>query len=322
MRVMHAFHRSAALVATAIGLLFSGGCASTPVKTLPAIPLEQRAREVRIFDGEGRGVPWEAVVSASEKADAVVIGENHGHELGLAFASALWADVLARRSDAVLSLEFFNRDEQSRVDDYLAGLWTEEAFITATNRARPGAYPPAHRAMVVAAKEKGRPVIASNAPRVYVRAAGKESFERLSGLSPEQRRMFRIPDSLPEGKYRADFEALMSDPSMASHGAPAKEESPEEVRARVEAAFRSQSLWDWTMAESIVRGLELGRPVVHIVGRFHSDFDGGLVEALRKLRPGTNAVTISTVDAWSDALRDEDRGRGGFVVYIGPGEER
>lgn len=322
MRNMHAFHRAAVPVVIALGCLFASGCATTPADTTPAIPLEQRAREVGIFDGEGRGVPWEAVVVAAQGADAVIIGENHGHELGLAFASELWADVLARRPDALLSMEFFNRDEQSRVDDYLAGLWTEEAFIAATNRARPGAYPPGHRAMVAAAKEKGRPVIASNAPRVYVRTAGKESFERLSELSAEQRRMFRIPDSLPEGRYKADFEALMSDPSMASHGAPAKEESPEEVRARVEAAFRSQSLWDWTMAESIVRGLERGRPVVHIVGRFHSDFDGGLVEALRKLRPETNAVTISTVDAWSDTLRDEDRGRGNFVVYIGPGEER
>jgi hypothetical protein len=29
-------------------------------------------------------------------------------------------------------------------------------------------------------------------------------------------------------------------------------------------------------------------------------------------------VVVSFVDDWSDTLRDEDRGRGDYVIYVGP----
>ena len=293
---------------------------STPRSPDPA--LAKQARTVRIFRGsDGSPVSWDSLVTAASGADAVIIGENHGHKVGLAFASELWADVFAQRNRAVLSMEFFNRDEQSRLDDYLKGLWAEAAFLKATGRTSEETYPPGHRAMVEAAKTHARPVIASNSPRTYVTAARKEPYSYLTTLTSEERRMFRIPDELPTGRYRTDFEAVMSDPAMASHGGAAKKETAEELKTRLDAAFRAQSLWDWTMADSVARGIDTdGRPVVHVVGRFHSDFDGGLVQALNKIRPGTRVVTVSVVDAWSDSLQSDDHGRADFIAYVGKSE--
>lgn len=316
----------------AAGLVITlGGCASKqtpaaassasePVLSAPDPAVAAEARTVRIFrGGDGSPVDWESLVSESSNAEALVIGENHGHPLGLAFAQELWVDVLTRQDSAVLSMEFFTRDEQSRLDDYLTGLSDENSFLKATRRLSDSSYPPGHRSMINAAKESSRPVIAANAPRVYVRASSRESYERLASLRTEQRRLFRIPDALPTGKYRADYDALMSNPVMASHGGPPKQETPEELRSRLDSSFRAQSLWDWTMADSIAIGVKkLGTPVVHVVGRFHSDFQGGLIEALLKIRPGTRVVTVSVVDAWSDSLRDEDRNRADYVVYVGP----
>lgn len=261
----------------------------------------------------------EAAASAAAASDAFILGENHGHPLGLATAAALWGEVLKRTDEAALSMEFFDRDEQSRLDDYLTGLVDEKAFKTRTGRTASG-YPEGHREMVGAAKAAGRPVIASNAPRPQVRAAGKEGgYDRLAKLTPEQKRLVRIPDSLPSGKYREDYEKILSDMG-AAHGPPPKDEA--ERKLRVENGFRSQSLWDWTMADSIAIALAGGaRPVCHVVGRFHSDFRGGLVQALEKLRPGVKVMTVSFVDAWSDGLRPEDKGRADFVVYVGPAPE-
>lgn len=267
-----------------------------------------------MFQGEtGAPVAWDDLVARAAQADVVLIGENHGHELGLAFASELWADVLKQRADAVLSLEFFTRDEQSRLDAYLAGIWDEESFRKATNKVSEAAYPAGHRAMVEAAKAAGRPVIASNAPRIYVRVASRESFEKLASLSASQRTLYRIPDALPTGRYRQDFDAIMS--SMGSHGDTPP--SNEQVKARLDASFRAQSLWDWTMADSIATAMASGGPVVQVVGRFHSDFRGGLYEALVRLEPQARIVIVSVVDADADALREEDRGRGDVVVYVG-----
>ena len=55
--------------------------------------------------------------------DVVIIGEMHGHGRGLAVAAALWDDLLARGTgNPALSMEFFERDHQVHIDDYLADL--------------------------------------------------------------------------------------------------------------------------------------------------------------------------------------------------------
>lgn len=311
-----------ACIATGCAASRRGDATPTPVPESISEALAAQARAVNIFRGtDGSPVAWAPLTAAAAGADTVIIGENHGHPLGLAFAAELWADILASRAGdggAVLSMEFFNRDEQSRLDDYLAGLWDEAALLKATGRGTPAAYPAGHRAMVESAKASGRPVIAANAPRTYVRTASRESFQRLAGLTDEQRRMFRIPDELPTGKYRDDFDAVMWGMAQSSRGGAPEEEIPDEFRRRLDSSFRAQSLWDWTMAESIARAIDQrGTPVVHVVGRFHSDFAGGLIQALHRLRPHTAVVTISVVNVWSDTLRPEDAGRGDFVVYVG-----
>ena len=296
-----------------VGLLLVGvalltGCASTRTGSA-------EAPAARWFDGRtGAPASPEQAASACAASDAFIVGENHGHPLGLATAAALWEDVLKRTDKAALSMEFFDRDEQSRLDDYLTGLADEKTFRTRTGRTDSG-YPPGHRRMVEAAKAAGRPVIASNAPRSQVRAAGKEGYERLAKLTAEQRRLVRVPDELPTGRYREDFDKVMSDPN-AAHGPQPKTEA--EKKEKLDSAFRGQSLWDWTMADSVASALAAGdRPVCHVVGRFHMDHHGGLVQALEKLRPGVKVVTVSFVDAWSDGLREEDKGRADFVVYVG-----
>jgi uncharacterized iron-regulated protein len=299
--------------ALAITCVLAAACAST----LPR-PEQNDPRAVRIFRGGGEAASWADLVEAASSADVVVLGENHGHPIGLAAAAALFDDVLARAPYATLSLEFFERDEQSRLDDYLAGIADAETLERRTGR-KPGNFPAGHRAMVEAAKRAGRPVHASNAPWAYATLARKEGYERLARLTPEQRRLFAIPIVLFGGRYRADFDALMTTGDVADGS---ELELDAEQRERLDHTFRAQSLWDWTMADSIDRGLANGEhPVVHVVGRFHSDFRGGLIQALDRLHPGPRVVVVSFVDAWSDTLAEADRDRGDFVIYVGPGAD-
>lgn len=297
----------------AIALVLLGGCAAPMGAPLPApgtseAPVaELPARDVTVFDGRsGARVTWDRLVISAASADAVLIGENHGHALGLASAAAIFSDTLDRAKNAALALEFFERDQQLGLDDYLSNLIDEAVFRQRTRR-NDSSYPPGHRAMVELARAASIPVIAANAPRAYVRLARLEGYDRLRAMTPEQQRMFRIPDALPEGRYREDFNAVMganpSDPSTLSG---------------LDATFRSQSLWDWTMAQSVAAALDRGRaPVFLVIGRFHTDFDGGTPIALRLLRPGTRITTISYVNAASNTLREEDQDRADFVIYVG-----
>lgn len=276
-----------------------------------ALPIDPR-HAVAIYRGDtGQRAGWEELVSAAADADAVMIGETHGHPLGLAFAASLWEDVLARTDRAALSLEFIERDSQVHLDDYLAGLTDEEQFRKASGRT-PGNYPDGHRAMVEAAKRAGRPVIASNAPRRYVRIARTSGYDRLASLTPEQRRLFVIPAEMPSGRYREEFFRLMSGMGDASHSG----------KEMVEAIFWSQSLWDATMADAVADALAQGnRPVVQVIGRFHTDFEGGTVQLLRRARPGVRILTLSVADSTGPSLADTDLGRADFVIYAGESGE-
>lgn len=302
------------------------GCSQT-VQHLP-IDKHPITRSPLIFRGTGEATTLDAVAEEAARVDAVLVGENHGHPLGLQTASDLWAKLIERAPHAALAMEFIERDEQAALDDYLAGIGDEAAFKKATGRTD-GNYPPGHRAMVEAAKAKNLPVIAANAPRRYVRLARGEGFDRLRALSPEQARLFRVPDALPTGAYRAEFDKVMAVPHEKGPNAPP--ETPEEKQTRLDSTFRSQSTWDWTMAESVARAIADRRtPTLLVVGRFHIERhggsdgsareEGGTTQALRALSPAVRLLTVLFVDAWpeGDQLRPEDASRADVVIYVGP----
>lgn len=298
-----------------VSAMLLSGCSSASKRAGYTLP--QRPREaVRIFDREGRPAGWEIMRGEIADADVIVIGETHGHPLGLEAAACLWDDLLATEPNAALALEFFERDEQVAIDDYLSGvIEKEEDFRKASDRT-PGNYPEGHRRMVESAKAAHRPVIAANAPRRYVRRAGAEGYEKVSGLSAEQKRLFALPDPLVEGAYRERFNELMAE---GGHGSDEHGMSQE----MIDRMYHSQQMWDATMADSIVRAVRAGyRPVVLVVGRFHSDFDGGTVQLMRRAEPDLRIRTLSMVASDAEAIEEDDVGRADYVVYVGKAPER
>ena len=316
----------AACLLSAIGCSSSSstpaGAAAPPSKTM----IEPRI--LGLYRGDtGAAVPWHQMIADMAEADVVLIGEQHGHLVGLEAAATIFDDLTPRAPSIALSMEFFERDQQSHIDDYLTGITDEETFKKATNR-NPGSYPDGHRRMVETAKNAGRPVIAANAPRRYVRLARTDGFDRFNDLTPEQRRLVDLPNSLTTGRYRDQFFELMG--GMGGHGGEDDASMTEEERAAkaaeteamIETFFRSQNVWDATMANAIVGALESGsQPVVHVVGQFHSDYRGGLTERVQARAPRARVITYSVVDTWSDELRDEDRDRADYVMYVGKRSE-
>lgn len=281
----------------------------------------EKARATPAFTRAGEPANWDAIVAAAANADVVLIGETHGHEIGLATAAALFEDVLKQRPDAVLALEFLERDQQALVDDYLSGVLDEAGFAKAANRTR-SSYPGGHRAMVEAAKAANRPVFAANAPRRYIRVAKNDGYDKLRALGPEQRRLYRVPDALPTGRYRDEFAKIMGAVHVEEpkEGEPAPQTPPvPEWTDAIESSFRSQSLWDWTMGESVSLALGRGNPVFLVVGRFHVDHDGGTVQAVRAMSPMARILTVTFQDEDAPAAPEAD-GPADFVFYVGPSE--
>ena len=84
----------------------------------------------RVFDGSGSPATLDDVTAAMAGHEVVFVGETHDDPTG----HMLEGELLRRAHEAyasrgvVLSLEFFERDIQPVVDEYLAGLITESAF--------------------------------------------------------------------------------------------------------------------------------------------------------------------------------------------------
>lgn len=302
------------IVTATLAAILTGftGCSRHLARESVEVMPERPRETVQIFGRQGERVPWAVMLETVSTADVIVIGESHGHPLGLAAAASLWDDLLADHPDAALLMEFFERDTQVALDDYLSDITDDEAFRKAARRT-PGNYPLGHSAMVDAAKAAGVPVFAANAPRRYVRKTTADNFDTLTALGPEQRRLFTVPGQLIEGKYRDDFFEIMGG---MSHGE--ESEGSGMPEGMVEKFYRSQQVWDATMADSVVRAIEAGhRPAILVVGRFHSDNDGGTVQFIRQGHPGLTIRTLSMVTSDEADIDEEDIGGADFVLYVG-----
>jgi uncharacterized iron-regulated protein len=304
-----------------------------PRADAPAAAAARDARSMTIIEGSTHaGLGWFEMISNAAQADIILIGEVHGDPGVQTFLSTFWEDLTPQSPSAWLALEFFDRDQQTALDDYLAGVTTEEEFKKAAGRTA-GNYPEGHRAMVERAKALGRPVIAANSPRRYARLARTSGFEKLQSLGPETQRLFVVPPTMSEGRYRTEFENMMRESlQQGAHTAAEQKEKaeaakqgdttpePDDIEAKVQGYYRSQNLWDATMADSITRPAFAGaRPVVLVVGQYHTDYNGGLAERVRAAAPHLRVMTISLVDEYAaqgNALRAADAGRADAVVYL------
>ncbi len=229
----------------------------------------------------------EALIARASRADIVLIGEVHKNAQGLAAANALWQAIVEAKPGAVLALEFIERDQQIELDDWL-GMETP---------IKPDGFSFAHGPMLLTAKQNKRPVIAANAPRRYVRLARTKGYAHLEAMTPVQRATFVFPEPQPTGGYRDRFFKMFSG---ESHG---QKMTPE----RIEGFWRAQTMWDATMADSVVGALTpKQRPIVLVVGRFHVEQDGGIPQLIRARRPDAKVFSIvMATQAQVDKARQE-----------------
>jgi len=270
-------------------------------------------QDFRVYDREGRVSSVREILEAALDAEVLLVGEEHEDRVGHSVELELLAELLGRLSRAeaeprqlVLSLEMFEQDVQYVLDEYLAGLISEEHFLAS---ARPwDNYVIAYRPLVEVARAHRIPVVASNAPRRYVARVTAEGPESLHALSPlAQSFLPPLPYPGPSERYREEWDRLMASDTA---GAASHVMSPNAIQA--------QALWDAGMAYAVVGVLErrLDALVVHIAGSFHVARGTGIPERLVDYRPGTRVTSlvmesVEDVDAWDASSH---RGLADFVV--------
>jgi len=219
----------------------------------------------------------------TSKAPVILIGENHEDALAHAFELEILKKLNIAEQNVGLSLEFYDRESQTVLDEYLANLIPLDTFLSDSK-------PPGNHAdyqpLLDHCKAVHLPVIAANCPRRYTRMVSKGGRDCLTPLASTSARHLLPP--LPyEGaseRYTQNFIEIMR--AMGNN-------NPSVPTTMLDA----QSLWDATMADSIHQGLGRMERVVHVTGYFHIQYKLGLVEHLSRLRPETEILTIVILPA-------------------------
>ena len=298
------------------------------------------AGEYRVFTGAGEPASIDDIVAEMGRHQVVFIGETHddptGHMLEAELFEAAYQTYGAPGSNegaprpVALSLEFFQRDVQPILDEYLAGLITERAFL-ADSRPWPR-YETDYRPLIEAAKENRLDVIAANSPRRYTTRVTMNGRESLNDLSPEAlASLAPLPYGQPSTEYRDQWIRVISE-VMEQEGMkcglpiPEPEEGEEPVQAAAPVGshgnmgnqLHSQALWDATMAYWISEYLaqEPDALVLHMVGGFHVEHGTGTPEHLEAYRPGTSRmiVVLRPVGDVNTFEPDADGELGDFVI--------
>ena len=260
----------------------------------------------QIFDAKGNPASFEEIIKTIEKTDVVFLGEQHddtvGHALQMQIFKAVF-DRYAKERRVTLSLEMFERDVQTIVDEYLKGYISEQHF-TASGRAW-GNYKTDYRPLVELARENKLDVIAANAPRRYVNMVSRLGRDSLNQLSPDAKRWLApLPFGDSSEAYAKKFNALMGamTDSVNLH-------TP---------MLASQTLWDATMAFSISEYLKQHKNalVVNLNGSFHTENRLGTVEQLFKYNPKARAlvVTIRYENDFKTFNKEKHTDLGDFVI--------
>jgi uncharacterized iron-regulated protein len=316
----------------------------------PGVPAAEdtayTAGDYRVFTGAGGAATLDDVVAAMAPHTVVFIGETHDDPTQHMLEAELWkrayeayGDPATAGMDArpvALSLEFFQRDTQPIVDEYLAGLITDKAF-KADGRPWPR-YETDYRSMVDFARENGLTVIAANAPRRYANRVTRLGRESLDALSADAKASLPpLPYGKASDEYRKQWIEVISEvmeqegrkcgipiEQLAAEGLEVQARAPAGAHGNMGNQMDSQVLWDASMAYWISEYLAdyPDALVLHMVGGFHVERGTGTPEHLEAYRPGTSRLIISMqpvddVDTfepapegeWGDFVIQTDRSR-------------
>ncbi len=250
----------------------------------------------------GKNLTAAQLASKLQKYDVVFFGEYHDqseiHQYELELLKAMYK---AKGAKLALSMEMFEVDNQSKLNNFLADTLSEENFLAAS-RPWPN-YRTDYAPLVNFAKEKKMPVIAANVPRFLAAHVAKNNAST-EGVEAQYQQWLPKHTYAPEGAYKEKFYAQMSSPAAPMKMPP----------QRLAAVYAAQCLKDDKMAESIAAFADAHQnmQILHINGCFHSDAHLGTAQKLEALRPELKVAVITPLER----KQKGEKPAGDFVVWF------
>ncbi len=254
--------------------------------------------------------------------DVVFVGEMHGHVANHILQAKIFSGLYARSPKMALSMEQFERDAQTRLDQYLAGE-IGEALLTKDDVGW-SHYKQSYRPMVEFAKKHTLDVIAANAPGKAVRCIGMNGPAFLDTLTGEKRAMLAQTLHMQDGPYKDKYGAFMG--AGMGHG-PQTESAKADNAKKLINSFAGQVARDDTMAESISLYLKANpnHKIMHTNGNFHSAGLLGTPARLAQRNPNLKLANIHPVmvnNPDRPSFSEQDLAQGQYIALISPAPEQ
>ena len=264
------------------------------------------AQLYRMQDKLGKELSLNDLVPILADVDVVFFGETHDDSIAHLAQYDVYNLLLTSFKNVALSMEMFETDVQTVVDEYLGGKITEDFLIKDARAWK--SYATDYKPVVELAKSKKMKVIAANAPRRYVRMVSKNGAESLLTL-PESSKKYlpKLPFHIQYGPYEEKFGSLMG----GIHD------------LKTSSIYHSQNLWDASMANSIAQFHKKNKNamVLHLCGKFHCEERLGTVSQLARINPRINSfVIVAIAEKEFAALTTDQQSALADVVIITPGK--
>jgi len=224
-----------------------------------------------------------AECSAKRGPTVVLLGENHSDPVAHAIELVVLKRLHGEVSNLALSLEFYDRESQCVLDEYIAGSVDKETFLKDSRGPGNSNYQP----LIDFCAANRSSVVAANCPRRYtgmVSKHGRQALEATLASNPGASRLLPpMPYKAASDAYREKFVAIM------------KEMGNNDFERVATKMADAQSLWDASMAHSISEALKSHPLVLHIAGHFHVCHGLGIAEHLSGYAPPETSIVSVVV---------------------------
>ena len=252
------------------------------------------AADLAIVDPAHTPLETDAVVAQLSGKRVVFVGEDHDrYDQHLS-----QLEIIRRLSAAVpghwaIGVEYFQRSFQPYLDAYIAGTIGERDFLTKTEYFERWGYDyRLYRPIFQFAREHHISIIALNAERELTDQVDKVGLE---GLSPTDRS--RLPEQIepPDADYRKRLHEAF-------------EEHPGAAAGDFDRFVQVQSVWDETMAQSVVDYLTAhsDKAMIVLAGAGHIAFGSGIPNRVKRRLPNAQIAILLPADKAADDVQGAD----------------
>lgn len=254
----------------------------------------------KIYNNQGNEVRFEAMAEIAGQHEVIFFGELHNNSLAHWLQLQMLKSLHESGKKVVLGAEFFERDDQLNIDEWLAGKMRDSNFEAEAKLWKN--YATDYKPLMLYAKKNQIPFVASNIPRKYASLVSRQGLAGLDSLS-EQAKSYIAPLPIEVDKTLPGYVGMKE----MMHGS----------GMNLDYMIEAQAVKDATMAYSLFDYINKGKTIFHVNGSYHSNNYEGIVWYLKRKFPTVRIMTINTVEQDNiHTLDPKNQSSADFIIVL------